>query len=268
MVQRNAKNRALRALFLAGVAGAVLALSGPVAFAAGEGPELKHVEWSFEGAFGTFDRDALRRGYQVYEEVCSACHAMKYLSFRNLMDKGGPEFDEALVKELASNYDIIDGPDDEGEMFERARMLQDPFPSPFANDKAAAAANNGAVPPDLSLIIKARAQGPDYVYSLLTSYREPPEGLEPGDGQNYNPYFPGGMISMAPPLYDGGVDYEDGSEATIERQARDVVSFLMWAAEPKLEARHKMGFMAMIYMAIFTLLLFVSYKKIWRRIGH
>jgi len=225
------------------------------------------MEWQFDGAFGTFDRQSIQRGFKVYKEVCSACHSLKRIAFRNLLEVG---FSEAEVKSLAAGYSIADGPDDEGEMFERPGRASDYFPEPYANEKAARASNNnGALPPDLSLIIKARGDGANYVYSLLTGYSNPPSNFELGENMHYNPYFSGGgkQFSMIPPLLQTGqVEYTDGVEPTVDQMAQDVVHFLQWAAEPEMEARKRMGAAVMIFLTIFTGIFYWAYKRIWHRV--
>lgn len=265
-----------------------LGLSSPGAFAVELLP-AKDIDFPFEGPFGTFDRAQLQRGYLVYKEVCASCHSMKLLSFRNLGDEGGPEFSQAEVKAVAAGYEVTDGPNEEGEMFQRPGIPSDRFLSPFPNGQAARVANNGALPPDLSLITKARrgwegslltayttkllrgGGGPEYVYSVLTGYQEPPAELaeEAPEAGNYNPYFVNGpWIAMPPPLTDGGVTYADGTTATVDQQARDVSAFLAWAAEPKLEERKRMGFQVLVYMAVLTVLLYLTKKMIWSRVEH
>lgn len=231
--------------------------------AAGEAKPPPVVEWSFNGPFGTYDRDALRRGYKVYSEVCAACHGMNHLRFRNLSQPGGPEFSEAEVKAIAAGFTVEDGPDDYGDMFERPGLPKDAFVNPFPNEQAARAANGGAYPPDLSLINKARSGGPDYIYALLTGYEDPPADMKMGDGMYYDPYMAGGKIAMAPPLFEDLVEYTDGTPATVEQMSHDVVTFLNWAAEPELEKRKKTGFMVLIYLTIFAGLLFFSMRRIW-----
>lgn len=237
-----------------------------------ETPELKDVDFSFdglwEGIFGTFEQDQLRRGYQVYSEVCASCHAMRFLHYRHLGDEGGPHFTEEEVKAIAARYEVTDGPDRFGEFFQRPARPADPFVKPYPNDEAARAANGGALPPDLSLITKSRENGPDYVYSLLTGYHEPPPGFELREGLFYNPYFPGAQIAMPPPLSDGLIEYTDGTPATVEQMAMDVSAFLHWAAEPKLVQRREAGFKTIIYLAILAGLLYASYRKVWARIHH
>lgn len=243
--------------------GAVVALSMPARASGGEA-HLKHVEWSFQGPFGTYDRDALRRGYKVYKEVCATCHSLKLVHFRNLGEPGGPEFDEEQVKALAAEVQVQDGPNADGEMYEREGRPSDAFPAPYPNEEAAAAAL-GAVPPDLSLLAKAREGGPDYLYSLLTGYEEAPEGVAVPAGGNYNPVFAAGsgIIAMPAPLSDGLVDYEDGTQNTLDQQAKDVSQFLMWTAEPKLEQRHRLGFQVFIYLLVLAGLLYFVSRKVW-----
>ena len=233
---------------------------------AAEKVEYLKTDWSFKGVFGKFDRGALQRGYQVYTEVCSSCHSMKYLSYRNLSEKGGPEFSLEQAKAIAASFEITDGPNDDGEMFERPAKLSDKFLMPYANDKEAQAANGGAYPPDMSVLAKARSGGVDYIYSVLLGYEDPPSGVTLDEGVYYNKYMYGNNIKMTQPLSDGLVEYIDGTEATEEQMAKDVTTFLMWAAEPHLEARHKMGFKAILYLIILTVLVYFSMKKIWSRI--
>ena len=235
-------------------------------FAAEDVKKLLSTDWSFKGYFGKFDRASLQRGYQVYTEVCASCHSMKYLSYRNLAEKGGPEFSEEEAKAIAANFEVIDGPNDDGEMFERPAKLSDKFVSPYKNDKEAIASNGGAYPPDMSVLVKARSGGADYVYSLLLGYEDPPSGINLDDGVYYNKYMYGNNIKMPNPLSDGLVEYNDGTKATEEQMAKDVVTFLAWSAEPHLEARHKMGFKAIIYLIIITVLVYFSMKRLWSRI--
>ena len=228
--------------------------------------ELLNPGWSFKGFFGKFDRASLQRGYQVYTEVCAACHSMKYLSYRNLSEPGGPEFTKEQAKIIASQFEVTDGPNSDGEMFTRAARLSDNFVGPYENMQAATAANGGAYPPDMSVLVKARKGGADYIYSLLLGYEEPPEGIVLDDGVYYNKYMAGNKIKMSNPLSDGIVEYLDGTPATEDQMAKDVTSFLAWAAEPHLEARHKIGFRALIYLFIMTILVYFSMKKLWSRI--
>tara|TARA_B100000579_G_scaffold364612_1_gene323627 strand:- start:586 stop:1365 length:780 start_codon:yes stop_codon:yes gene_type:complete len=238
----------------------------PLKINSAEKVELMKTDWSFKGPLGKFDRASLQRGYQVYTEVCAACHSMKYLSYRNLMEKGGPEFSEVQAKAIAASFDVTDGPNADGEMFSRSARLSDKFPMPYPNDKAAQAANGGAYPPDMSVLAKARKGGVDYLYSVLLGYEDPPAGVTLDEGVYYNKFMYGNKIKMPKPLEDDLVEYSDGTLATEEQMAKDVVSFLMWSAEPHLEARHKMGFRAIIYLTILTVLVYFSMKKIWSRI--
>ena len=210
--------------------------------------EYLTTDWSFKGLFGKFDRGALQRGYQVYTEVCSSCHSMKYLSYRNLAEKGGPEFSIAEAKAIAASFEVTDGPNDDGEMFTRPGKLSDKFVMPYDNVKAAQAANGGAYPPDMSVLVKARGGGVDYIYSLLQGYEDPPVGMSLDDGVYYNKYMYGNKIKMANQLSDGLVEYGDGTTASVEQMSKDVTTFLMWAAEPHLESRHQMGFKAIVYL--------------------
>ncbi len=252
----------LRVILLIGA----LAVS-PVAHAAGGGGEkLPNEHWSFEGPFGTYDRGALQRGYQIYSQVCSACHSMKYLSYRNLSALG---YSPDEVKAIASQYTIIDGPDDEGEMFERPGKPSDRFKAPYANDNAAKYVNNGALPPDLSLITKARPNGANYVYGLLTGYEDhAPEGEELATGQYWNKYMDGHKIAMAPPLADEVVAYEDGSATTLDQYARDVTQFLTWAAEPEMEVRKRTGIKVLLFLSIFAFIMWRVKKKIWKNVKY
>ena len=228
--------------------------------------EYLKTDWSFKGLFGKFDRGALQRGYQVYTEVCASCHSMKYLSYRNLAEKGGPEFSVAQAKAIAASFEVKDGPNDDGEMFSRPGKLSDKFVMPYDNVKAAQAANGGAYPPDMSVLVKARGGGVDYIYSLLQGYEDPPAGITLDDGVYYNKYMYGNMIKMPNQLSDGLIVYADGTEATVEQMSKDVTTFLMWSAEPHLESRHRMGFKAIVYLIILTILVYFSMKRIWSRI--
>ena len=223
-------------------------------------------DWSFEGIFGTFDRSSLQRGYQVYQEVCSGCHSIQHLSYRNLSEKGGPEFSLDEAKAIAAQFEVTDGPNDDGEMFTRPRRLSDKFVNPFPNIQAATAANGGAYPPDMSVLVKARKGGADYIYSLLLGYEEVPAGYELDDGVYYNKYIPGNKIMMSKPLSEGAVEYSDGTQTTEAQMAKDVVTFLTWAAEPNLEARHKMGFKVFIFLIILLTLVYFSKQKVWSRL--
>lgn len=225
--------------------------------------QLKNMQWPFDGALGQVDRQAAQRGFQVYKEVCSVCHGLYNLSYRNLKDLG---FSEAEVKEIAKNYTIKDGPNDQGEIFDRPAALSDRFVKPYPNEQAARASNNGAYPPDLSLMVKAREGGADYLYSLLTGYTEPPKNFKLMTGLYYNTYFPGHQIAMPPPLSNGQVTYLDGTNASIEQMARDVTIFLQWTAEPEMEHRKSMGLKIMIFLVIFTTFFYISKKRIWSNV--
>ena len=244
----------------------IFLLAGTLSVNAAEKVDLLKTDWSFKGLFGKFDRGALQRGYQVYSEVCAGCHSMKYVSYRNLSEPGGPEFSEEQAKAIAANFDVTDGPNDDGEMFERPAKLSDKFVMPYANEKEAQASNGGAYPPDMSVLAKARSGGVDYIYSVLLGYEDPPSGVTLDDCVYYNKYMYGNNIKMAQPLSDGLIEYTDGTIASEEQMAKDVSTFLMWAAEPHLEARHKMGFKAILYLIILTILVYFSMKKIWSRI--
>jgi ubiquinol-cytochrome c reductase cytochrome c1 subunit len=224
----------------------------------------KKIKWEFEGVFGRFDRSSAQRGYQIYKEVCSACHSLKLVSYRNLMQLG---FSENEVKQIASEASVVDGPNDDGEMFDRAGLPSDKFASPYPNEQAARAANGGAYPPDLSLIIKARHDGANYVYSLLTGFKDTPEGFEMAEGKYYNPYFEGRQISMPTPINDDSqVEYKDGTFASKEQMVIDVVNFLQFVAEPETEHRKKMGIRTMIFLGILFLILLAAKKTIWKQV--
>lgn len=251
----------MKKLLAASILLAGTGLAVPNAHAAGEAVELMHHDWPHDGVFGKFDMAAAQRGFQVYREVCSGCHALQYIAFRNLTDLG---FSEDEVRALAEEYSITDGPNDEGEMFERPGKPSDYLPSPYPNEQAARAANGGAYPPDLSLITKARAQGTDYVYSLMQGYRdEPPADVELGDGMYYNAYYPAHQIAMAQPLYEDSVTYADDAPTTLEQHSTDIATFLTWTAEPKLEERKGMGLKVMIFLVILTGLFYATKRKIW-----
>lgn len=257
------------------IAAAALAGLSGTAYAEAE-KTAKPITYSFEGPFGKFDKAQLQRGYKVYKEVCSACHAMKLVAFRNLADKGGPGFTEEQVKALAATFNVKDK-NGAGEEIDRPALPSDYFPSPFPNDDAAKSANGGALPPDLSLITKAREGwhgtfnqlingigGPQYVYSLLTGFEEPPADVPKVEGKHYNPYFENGnWISMPPPLSDGQVTFDDGAPNKVDDEARDVSAFLAWTAEPKMEERKQTGFEVLIYLVIFAGLLYAVKRKIW-----
>ncbi len=275
---------AVAGLLTAGVAGPALAAHGAL--------EAKDVHWSFEGPFGKFDQAQLQRGYKVYREVCSACHAMSLVSFRNLGDKGAPFYDKKYpnsndnpyVKAIAKDYEVADIDNETGDTIKRPATPADRFPSPFPNEAAARASNGGALPPDMSLLAKAREEGPAHIYSIVTGYAAPPPGLKITEAQHYNQYMagdltsywtgshehvpPGGFIAMAPPLKAGQVTFDDGTPSTLDQQAKDVSAFLMWAAEPKLEERKQTGFAVMLYLLLFAGLLYASYRKVWKNESH
>ena len=270
----------MRVLSAALVSAALLGTTG-AALAAEAGPKPDRLNWSFAGPFGHFDRAQLQRGFQVYKEVCSTCHGLKYVAFRNLAQPGGPGFTEAQARVIAAEYQITDGPDATGEMFERAGRLSDYFPPAAPNDEALRSRFGGALPPDLSVITKARSyesglliglldffrqyqeHGVDYVHALLTGYENPPAGAKVGATQAWNKYFPGHIIAMVKPLSDGQVAYSDGSPQTVDQYARDVAAFLHWAAEPHLEARKRIGFQVMIFLIVFAGLMYFTKKKVW-----
>jgi ubiquinol-cytochrome c reductase cytochrome c1 subunit len=283
-------------LAVSAIAAMLLAVAVPAVAQEGEHAQPTHFpihkpqleRWTFAGPFGNFDQAQLQRGYQVYKEVCANCHAMSLVAFRNLAQEGGPGFTEAQARALAAEYQITDGPNESGDMFERPGILADRFPSPFANPEAAAASNGGAAPPDLSLMAKARgvAQGihwtildfftqyqeggPDYVHALLTGYTdEVPEGTTVPDGTYYNPYFVSGVsLKMPPPLSDDLVPYADGTPQTVDQYSRDVAAFLMWAAEPHLVERKRLGFMVIIFVGVFAVLMYLTKKRIWAKVPH
>ncbi|WPX96904.1 cytochrome c1 [Candidatus Bandiella euplotis] len=226
----------------------------------------KKMQWSFSGVTGKFDRQSIQRGFKVYKEVCSACHSVKRIAFRNLSEIG---FNEDEIKSLASEYTVKDGPNDEGEMFDRPATPSDYIPGPYANEKAARASNNGAYPPDLSLITKARPDGENYVYSLLTGYTTPPSGFNLGENMYYNPYFIAGgdQLAMPPPLTtEGQVEYDDGTKSTIDAMAKDVTNFLQWTAEPEMEESKSLGIKVLIFLSIFTVLFYIAMKRIWKKV--
>jgi ubiquinol-cytochrome c reductase cytochrome c1 subunit len=277
---------------IAAVAGLMTAGLAAPAFASGHKEEPPKINWSFNGPFGKFDQAQLQRGYKVYREVCSACHSMNLVSFRNLGDKGGPFYNEKYknsndnpwVKAIAKDYEVADIDSETGDAIKRPATPADRFVAPFPNEPAARASNGGALPPDMSLLAKAREGGPDYIHAIVTGYKDAPKGLKVGAGQHYNPYMagdltsawsgnhehvpPGGFIAMAPPLKAGLVTFDDGTKPTLDQEARDVSAFLMWAAEPKLEERKKMGFAVILYLLMFSGLLYASYRKVWKNESH
>lgn len=261
-----------------------LAIVGIQAACAQEAPPRQ--SWPFAGPFGMYDQAQLQRGFKIYREVCSTCHSLKLLSFRNLADPGGPGFTEAQAAAIAATFQVTDGPNDQGEMFQRPGGIADYFPSPFPNDNAARAALGGKLPPDMSVLAKARGyewgfpwfiwdafrmyqeDGPDYIHAILNGYTDPPAGFDLPPGGMYNKYFPGGAIGMPQPLSDGVVDYTDGTPTTTDQYGRDVAAFLMWAAEPKLDERKRLGFQVMIFLFVFAGLLYFTKKKVWRDVAH
>ena len=240
------------------------ALSGvllvPVLAGAADETPLPRQEWSFEGVFGTYDRASVQRGFQIYTQVCSACHPVKHLDFRDLTQIG---YTEDQVKAIAAGYQITDGPNDEGQMFQRPGRPSDPIPGPFPNDQAARVANNGALPPDQSLIVKARPGGANYVYAILTGYKEAPAGFKLQEGMNYNEFFPSHQIAMPPPLSDNAVTFADGTPPTVPQMAHDVTSFLTWAAEPNLDDRHRTGFKVILFLLVAAGVFYAAKRKIW-----
>ncbi len=269
---------------------ALAAASMPlVAYAAGEAVKIDRQPWSFAGLLGRFDQNQLQRGFQVYKDACAQCHGISRIDFRNLAQPGGPGFNEDAVKGLAATYEVEDGPNDDGKMFKRPGRLSDKVPPPYANEKEARAVHNGAYPPDLSLITKARGveyhgslfahplhilkdmatgyqeAGADYVYALLTGYADPPADFKLTDGMQYNHAFPGHQISMPPPLSEGAIKYQDGTPATVDQMARDVVAFLSWAGDPKHDDRKRMGLLVIIYLLITAVLLYFAKTRIWSK---
>jgi cytochrome c1 len=275
------------------VASAFLWLACGAAFAA-EAPLITRQKWTFGGPFGRFDDAQLQRGFKVYKEVCATCHGLKRVSFRHLAEPGGPNFPEAGVKSLAASYEVEDGPNDQGKMFKRPGRLTDAIPSPYRNEQEARAVHNGAYPPDLSVIVKARAaepdrpfylvplavlrdvftgyqeSGADYLYALLTSYAEKPANVTLAEGMHYNTVFPGHQIAMVNPFApgDGMVKYDDDTPGTVDNYARDVVAFLAWAADPKLEERKRLGLLVMLYLIVTAVLFYLAKKRVWSQIGH
>jgi ubiquinol-cytochrome c reductase cytochrome c1 subunit len=264
------------------LAAAVAAAALPVRAQEAEAPPLQH--WSFSGPFGTYDPQQLQRGFKVYREVCSTCHSLKLVAFRNLADPGGPHFSEAQAAAVAESYQVTDGPNDQGQMFQRPGKVSDYFPPAFPNDQAARAALGGGLPPDMSVLAKARGYergfpwfifdaftqyqegGPDYIHAILTGYADPPQGFVLPPGTHYNKYFPGHAIAMPPPIKDGQVKYTDGTPETIDQYGRDVAAFLMWTAEPKLDERKRLGFQVMIYLIVLAGLLYFTKKKVWHEV--
>jgi ubiquinol-cytochrome c reductase cytochrome b/c1 subunit len=278
--------------FLSLVTGAtLLAAVFGAAPAVAEGHHEKKPEvhsWTFASFFGSYDKAQLRRGFKVYKEVCSTCHSIKMLAFRNLSQPGGPEFSEKEMADLAATYKVKDGPNDAGEYYDRPARPSDRFPPPFANEQAARAAMSGAYPPDMSVLAKARGygrdfptflldalpgfsyqeHGVDYIASLLKGYQDAPHDMKIPDGQYYNVYMSGNRIGMPPPLSDGAVTYDDGAPQTVDQYAKDVTAFMMWVAEPHLEARKHIGQGVLAFLLVFSLLLYFTKRKIWSNVAH
>jgi cytochrome c1 len=264
------------------LAAAVAGIALPVRAQEADAPPLQ--QWSFAGPFGQYDPEQLQRGFKIYREVCSTCHSLKLLSFRNLADPGGPSFTEAQAAAIAATFQVTDGPNDQGQMFQRAGKISDYFPPPFANDQAARAALGGGLPPDMSTLAKARGYdrgfpwfifdaftqyqegGPDYIHAILNGYTDPPAGFVLPPGTHYNKYFPGHAIAMPKPISDGQVKFTDGTPETVEQYGRDVAAFLMWASEPKLDERKRLGFQVMIYLIVLSALLYFTKKKVWHEV--
>jgi len=232
--------------------------------AAGSAIKPPKQDWSFTGITGKFDRASIQRGFQIYKEVCAACHSLNRVYYRNLEEVG---FSAGEVKTIARQYQVTDGPDDYGEMYKKPAEPFNAFVAPFPNEQAARAANGGAYPVDLSLIIKARPNGADYLYALLLGYEEAPAGMKLQPGMSYNKYFPGNQIAMPKPLFDNQVEYIDGTAATTEQMSRDVVNFLQWASEPEMEKRNKMGIKVIIFLIILSTLFYFTKRSIWSKVG-
>jgi ubiquinol-cytochrome c reductase cytochrome b/c1 subunit len=272
--------RTISALALA----ATLSILGMQAASAQDAPPRQ--SWSFSGPFGIYDQAQLQRGFKIYREVCSTCHSLNLLSFRNLADPGGPGFTAAQAAAIAATFQVTDGPNDRGKMFQRPGGIADHFPPPFPNDNAARAALGGKLPPDMSVLAKARGydwgfpwfvldafrmyqeDGSDYIHAILNGYTDPPPGVALPPGGQYNKYFPGGAIGMPKPLSDDQVEYTDGTPTTVDQYGRDVAAFLMWAAEPKLDERKQLGFQVMIFLIVFAGLLYFTKKKVWQGVAH
>ena len=268
-----------RPIFALVLAGSLAAMAWPASAQLTEQVPPPRLKWSFAGPFGKYDEAQLQRGFKIYREVCANCHSMEMLSFRNLADPGGPGFSEAQAEAVASEYKIKDL-DDLGNPIERAGRLADHFPSPFANELAAKA-TYGVAPPDMSTLAKARSysrgfplfvfdmitqyqeQGPDYIAAYINGYKDAPNGFVLPEGGNYNEYFPGHNTAMPPPLQDGQVTYDDGSPQTAQQYGKDVTAFLMWAAEPHLDARKRIGFQVMIFLIVLAGLMYFTKKKVW-----
>jgi ubiquinol-cytochrome c reductase cytochrome b/c1 subunit len=269
-----------RTILILALAGGLGAAAAPAIAQEHDTPVPPKLKWSFAGPFGKYDQAQLQRGFKIYKEVCAACHSLQMLAFRNLADAGGPGFSEEQAAAVAAEYKIKDL-DDKGEPVERTGRLADSFPSSFANELAAKAANGGVAPPDMSTLAKARTyergfpwfvfdaitqyqeQGPDYIAALLKGYEEPPKGFQLPSGGHYNRYFPGHNIAMPPPLQANQVTYDDGAPQTMDQYSKDISAFLMWAAEPHLVARKRMGFQVMIFLIVLAGLMYFTKKKVW-----
>ncbi len=263
----------------------LVGLGVPVALAQEQIPPPPQ-HWSFAGPFGLYDPQQLQRGFKIYREVCSNCHSLKLLAFRNLADPGGPGFTVAQAAAIAATFEVTDGPNDQGEMYKRPGKISDHFPPPFPNEQAARAALGGALPPDMSDLAKARSyergfpwfifdaftqyqeEGPDYIHAILNGYEEAPPGFTLPPGSNYNKYFPGHAIAMPKPLNDGQVEYTDGTPQTVDQYGRDVAAFLMWASEPKLDERKRLGFQVVVFLIVLTGLLYFSKRRVWEDVKH
>ena len=254
------RKRSMREILLGAALAIGLALPAAPALAAGGAPKPPEQAWSFDGVFGAFDRASLRRGLIVYRNVCSACHSLNLVAYRHLSGVG---FSDDEIKAIAAAVEVADGPNDQGEMFQRPGRTSDKFKAPFANVNAARVANNGAYPPDLTLMTKARKGGANYVHALLTGYKDAPAGVTVADGMSYNVYFPSQQIAMGSPLNDGSVDYPDGTKATVDQMAKDVVTFLAWTAEPEMEARKRLGLKVLLFLLVLTGMLFALKRMIW-----
>ncbi|MBI4967197.1 MAG: cytochrome c1 [Rhodospirillales bacterium] len=248
--------RSLLSLALAAAVGVFAAGAAP----ASEGPAIPKRTWSWDGVFGQYDVKQLQRGFLVFKDVCSNCHAMKLVAYRNLTALG---LSEDAIKKIAAEKEVMDGPNDAGDMFKRPARLSDRIVPPFPNDNAARSANNGALPPDLSLMAKARKGGPDYIHALMMGYKDPPKDVTVADGMNYNTAFPGNQIAMPPQMQDDLVTYADGTKATADQIAQDIAAFLNWAAEPELNERKSLGLKTMIFLVVLTAMLYALKRKIW-----
>ena len=288
---KNENKMTFRKILVSAIAAAgIVAVASP-ALAAGGGKHPRDGGFSFNGPFGTFDQGQLQRGYKVYREVCASCHGMDHVHFRNLGDKHGPFWnpkytnpnDNPVVKALAKEIQVADIDSETGEAIMRDATTADKFPNPYPNATAAAAGNGGAAPPDLSVMAKARHDGANYIYSLLSGYVPAPAGLKMAPGQNYNPYMAGdltpfwegqgpvpkgGFIAMPAQLSDGQVTYDDGTEATVDQMAKDVAAFIMWTSEPKMVERKQLGFGVLIFLVLFAGLTYASYRRIWKGVAH